>query len=165
MNIFVLDLDPKLAARYHCDKHVVKMITESAQLLCSSYYLFEDQTPPYKLSHWNHPCAKWVRLSRDNWDWLLALGLNLYIEYRHRYGADHPHKAGEVLVWLAHNPPPLERSGMTPFPLCMPEDCKGEYTVDSYRLYYVRYKINILDYSRREKPPWLEGLIQYEYSK
>lgn len=30
MNIFVLDLDPKTCAAYHCDKHVVKMIVETA---------------------------------------------------------------------------------------------------------------------------------------
>ena len=29
MNIFILDEDPKKAAEYHCDKHVVKMILES----------------------------------------------------------------------------------------------------------------------------------------
>ena len=37
MNIFLLDKDPKIAAQYHCDKHVVKMILESAQMLCSAY--------------------------------------------------------------------------------------------------------------------------------
>jgi hypothetical protein len=33
MNIFVLDLDPRRCARYHCDFHVGKMITETAQIL------------------------------------------------------------------------------------------------------------------------------------
>jgi len=28
MNIFILDEDPKVAARMQCDKHVVKMIVE-----------------------------------------------------------------------------------------------------------------------------------------
>ena len=28
MNIFVLDRDPEIAAKYHCNKHVVKMILE-----------------------------------------------------------------------------------------------------------------------------------------
>jgi hypothetical protein len=32
MNIFYLDEDPKICAQYHCDKHVVKMIIEYAQL-------------------------------------------------------------------------------------------------------------------------------------
>jgi hypothetical protein len=33
MNIFVLSRCPRAAARLHCDKHVVKMILETAQLL------------------------------------------------------------------------------------------------------------------------------------
>ncbi len=37
MNIFVLDLNPALAAQYQADKHIVKMVLESAQLLCSPF--------------------------------------------------------------------------------------------------------------------------------
>ena len=33
MNIFVVDEDPVIAARQLCDKHVVKMILETAQML------------------------------------------------------------------------------------------------------------------------------------
>ena len=33
MNIFVLDYNPQVAADYHCAKHFVKMILESAQML------------------------------------------------------------------------------------------------------------------------------------
>ena len=32
MNIFILDRDPVLAAQYQCDKHVVKMVLETAQI-------------------------------------------------------------------------------------------------------------------------------------
>ena len=38
MNIFILDKNPKKAAEYHCDKHVIKMILETSQLLCSVFY-------------------------------------------------------------------------------------------------------------------------------
>ena len=78
MNIFVLDRDPELAAKYHCDKHVVKMVLESAQMMCAAHWmshlrkndlslsdfkrvrdaqqwLFENMPsqdqPPWKLSH------------------------------------------------------------------------------------------------------------------
>ena len=36
MNIFVLDKDPIVAAKMACDKHIVKMILESAQMLCTA---------------------------------------------------------------------------------------------------------------------------------
>lgn len=156
MNIFVLDTNPRLAAEYHCDKHVVKMITESAQLLCSAYWATgQSIEPPYQLSHYNHPCAKWVRYSKENWDWLLMLGLYLYREYRYRYG-NNIHKAGETLIWLYKNQPDLPSRGNTPFVLCMPEDCKQDDAVESYREYYRKYKTHILQYRRRKPPEWLE---------
>ena len=36
-NIFYLDHDPRIAARYDCDKHVVKMILETVQMLSTAH--------------------------------------------------------------------------------------------------------------------------------
>ena len=90
MNIFVLDRDPELAAKYHCDKHAVKMVLESAQMMCAAHWttylrknnlslsdfkrvrdaqqwLFENmpkqEQPPWKLSHARHPCTVWTAAS------------------------------------------------------------------------------------------------------
>ena len=41
MNIFILDEDIDKCAEYHVDKHVVKMILESAQLLCTAHWIEE----------------------------------------------------------------------------------------------------------------------------
>ena len=41
MNIFYLDRDPKIAAQLACDKHVVKMILESAQMLCTAHRVLD----------------------------------------------------------------------------------------------------------------------------
>ena len=83
MNIFVLDLDPRRCARYHCDFHVGKMITETAQIL--STVLGE----PYKPTHTNHPCVRWVESGIDNVAWLLALGEALGDEFKYRRGKLH----------------------------------------------------------------------------
>jgi hypothetical protein len=40
MNLFVLSSHPKIAARYHLDKHVVKMILEACQLLYTAHWAF-----------------------------------------------------------------------------------------------------------------------------
>lgn len=64
MNIFVLDYNPKLAAQYHCDKHVVKMILESTQIVCSVANELGIETP-YETTHYNHPCTVWARESRN----------------------------------------------------------------------------------------------------
>ena len=59
MNIFILDKDPKTAAEYHCDKHVLKMILETAQMLCTAHWETGGQAP-YRATHKNHPCTKWT---------------------------------------------------------------------------------------------------------
>lgn len=152
MNIFVLDEDPRTCARLHVDKHVVKMITESAQLLCSAYYFTgQEELSPYKLSHKNHPCAKWVRESLDNWIWLRKMASFLYIEYKKRYGWEKEHLAGEVVLHLVQ--PDLPSIGRTPFALAMPEECKvpGD-AVASYHNYYRMYKTHIFSWRCRDVP-------------
>ena len=41
MNIFILNNDPVLAAQEQCDKHVVKMIVESAQMLSTVHRMLD----------------------------------------------------------------------------------------------------------------------------
>ena len=76
MNIFVLDDDIRTCARYHCDQHVVKMILESAQLLCTALNKQGFRTP-YRSTHVKHPCVLWLEQSYDNFLWLKALAMEL----------------------------------------------------------------------------------------
>jgi hypothetical protein len=39
MNIFVLHWNPRKAARYHADKHVIKMLLESVQMLYTTHWV------------------------------------------------------------------------------------------------------------------------------
>jgi len=41
MNIFYLHKDPDICASYHCDKHVLKMIIEYAQLLSTAHRMLD----------------------------------------------------------------------------------------------------------------------------
>ena len=83
MNIFLLDADVEKCAEYHVDKHVVKMVLETAQLLCGVHHMTSQVTEPslYKLSHKNHPCSIWARNSLSNYNylcdrrWTLDLGV------------------------------------------------------------------------------------------
>ena len=70
MNIFVLDHSPKTSAEMMCDKHVVKMILETAQMLCTVAHN-NGHVAPYKAAFKNHPCTLWVGKTRQNWDWLI----------------------------------------------------------------------------------------------
>ena len=160
MNIFFLDENPTLSAQYHVDKHVVKMILETAQLLCSVHHTTPQVGPqvtpqvPYKLSHKNHPCAVWARQSLSNYLYLCELGLELGKEYTHRYGKKH--KSIEVIEWCIVNRPNIPDIDFTTPAMAMPDEYKTDSVVESYRNYYMGAKISLASWKNREKPFWFE---------
>jgi hypothetical protein len=163
MNIFFLDENPKLSAQYHVDKHVVKMILETAQLLCSVHHVTDQDTDqdtdqvPYKLSHKNHPCAIWARESLSNYLYLCELGLELCYEYTYRYGKRH--KSQDVIEWCIVNKPGIVDIGFTEPAKAMPDEYKVESVVQSYRNYYMGAKSGFAVWKNREKPFWFEEKV------
>lgn len=134
MNIFVLDQNPQLAAQYHCDQHINKMILESAQMLSTVL------GGPYKPTHKNHPCTLWVAESSNNAMWLVTLAAYLNDEYRTRYHSEHDHKSWIVIrdLWrdkASHTG--LPDVPMTPFAQAMPDELRIPHDpVRAYRQYY-----------------------------
>jgi len=130
MNIFILDKNPLRAARYHCDKHVSKMILESAQMLSTIL------DGPYRPTHANHPCTRWIAESQANAEWVVTLAWNLNAEWRHRYGHNHNHKSWEIIRSMEDAIGKLPAKRRTPFVLAMPDEFKTDDPVESYRAYY-----------------------------
>ena len=156
MNIFVLDKSPQQSAKWHCDRHVVKMILESAQLLCSVYHLKHSiDDIPYKLTHKNHPCSIWARESKQNFQWLLDLSYALCREYTMRYGKIH--KTQNVIIWCDIHKDQLifDKNDMTPFPLAMPDTYKVDDPIQSYRNYYIHGKAHLHQW-KQNKPDWIQ---------
>ena len=82
MNIFHLHKDPKICAEYHCDKHVVKMILETAQMLSTAYRRnFGDNDDLYKTAYPKHPMTIWVGDSGGNFNWSMRLLDQLLYQY------------------------------------------------------------------------------------
>jgi len=142
MNIFVLDQDPLKAARDQCNKHVVKMLLESAQLLVTA---FPPGTTRYKHTHVNHPCGKWVRASLSNYEWLLRHACELCNEYTRRYGK--VHKTEHIIASLEQ--PDLPDLGLTPFAQAMPEQYRDADPVKAYRAYYIGEKARFAKWAPR----------------
>ena len=157
MNIFYLDHDPVEAARMQADKHVVKMILESAQMLCTAHHACpsDAQRPEkfYKQAHLNHPSTIWVRTTTANYEWMIIHALALCEEYTHRYGKRH--KSQEIIEWCMVNHPNIEEKGdLTEFRLAMPDECKIGDAVESYREYYNVFKKGFAKWKNRDVPYW-----------
>jgi hypothetical protein len=152
MNIFVLDKDPCKAAQMQCDKHVVKMILEENQILSSVHWMLGGEAP-YRLTHKNHPCSKWARESKENYEWLITHTEELCKEYTRRYKKIH--KSQYVLEKIKNTPINIPSIGLTEFPLAMPDDVKTPGNpVKSYRDYYMKYKKDIAKWNHSKKPNW-----------
>jgi len=152
MNIFVLDYNPVSAARMQCDKHVVKMPLETAQILCCAHPV---GTAPYKRTHYNHPCSKWSRLAKENYQWLIEHGLALCDEYNFRYGKVHQSK--RVISWCQEHIFRLDfvQIKKSRFVLCFDEKYIIGNAVCSYRNYYKKEKTKIAQWNKgRSKPSW-----------
>ena len=181
MNIFVLDENPYAAARMHCDKHVVKMILESAQMLSTAHRVLdgsrikapsksgktlvkrwtldnEKEDILYSATHINHPCNQWVRESYVNYVWLYSMFKALSEEFEFRYKKKHA--TWVKLKDALYNPPkniPMQAS--TPYKLAMPDRCKiTDDAVQCYRYYYIAEKFKIAKWEKgREVPEWYQG--------
>ena len=158
MNIFYLSECPVESAQSQCDKHVVKMILESAQMLCTAHHACPtDATRPekfYKQAHLNHPSTIWVRTTVANYEWMIIHALALCEEYTHRYGKVHASQA--LIEWCADNIPNIPDEPMTKMPQCMPDEFKQECSVSAYRLFYNVDKRSSFKcvWTDREEPQW-----------
>lgn len=178
MNIFYLNEDPVVCAQSLFDKHVVKMILESAQLLCTAHRMLdghlvvernkigsrmkrwhfdktdERETIFYKSTHFNHPSCIWTRSSSGNYDWHFKFFLAMLDEYTHRYGKHH---AAERLIPHLQNAP--KNIPVGPFVQVTPAMDKefiiSNDSIINYRNYYLKSKINLLSYTKREIPNWM----------
>jgi hypothetical protein len=182
MNIFYVNSDPEVAARNMVDRHVVKMILETAQLLSTAHrvidgeeYVGQSQSGRkakrwrlsgnvdaimYAATHINHPSAVWVRENSANYNWLYDHLLALGREYTHRYGRTHLtiDKLKDILKDAPEN---IEQSNvMTKMPSCMDK----QYIVSldpiiNYRNYYNYGKTDLLRWSNRPPPQWIDGTV------
>lgn len=161
MNIFILDENIDLNVQYHCDKHIVKMPLELAQMISTAYYVSKYKEKPdflFKASHINHPCNIWVRKTRLNFRYACHLGLALYREYQYRYNQPTKmQRVKQIFEYGLKNTSKCETnlSLFTKFIQAMPDDCKHDDTVVAYRRYYNKYKKHLFSWKNRSVPYWV----------
>ena len=171
MNIFVLDELPEISAQMMCDKHVVKMILESCQLLSTAHHVLDGDVIEvntgkrrYKTSICttknickatmiNHPCTIWTRETRSNYMWLWKHAKALCAEYTKRYGKVHVME--EMLMSGLYNPPKnIAKGKLTPFAQAMPDQYKNVNAITAYRQYYLGEKTKFAKWKTGNVPEW-----------
>ena len=153
MNIFHLDTDPVISAQMMCDKHVVKMILESAQMLATVNHKCGKKAT-YKPTHANHPSTLWTGKSKSNYEWLKQHGIALCNEYTYRYGK--VHKTEQYYYDEFDVPDVLADIGLTQFAQAMPDEYKDSDPVIAYRKYYLGAKKEFARWTNRDIPAWFE---------
>lgn len=155
MNRFILDGDPTVAAQHHCDKHVVKMILEEAQMLSTVHRRFGSSDDRlYRSTHANHPCTLWAGVSTANYRWAYDLLVALCREYTYRYGKTHATE--RLLPLLAQAPHGIPEGPLTPFAQAMPDEYRRDNAVDAYRAYYLGEKAGFAKWTARAAPNWYD---------
>ena len=157
MNIFYLSENVSDCAKFHNNKHCVKMILEYSQLLCTAHRFLDEENvisqDLYRLTHVNHPCSKWVRQSAENYIWLYNLLIALHEEYTHRYKREH--KSKRLIPYLAELPKNINKTNcFTNPPLAMPDYCKCDNPIEAYRKYYIKEKNHLSEWKNRDAPEW-----------
>ena len=188
MNIFILseEREPLVhyaqQAQYHIDKHVVKMIAESVQMLVTSLSFHANYDSmigklaavpqiannmpckPLSASMKKHPCTQWACASIINTNYLACLALQLCHEHQYRYPLSAEHA---YMSWLQALVNELTRLGFGPcyelpasFAVAVKDASKRTTSADHataldiYRSYYVRDKRSFATWKKRMKPMW-----------
>ena len=177
MNIFYLHEDPIQNAKWHIDKHIVKMPIEYAQLMSTAHRLLdgemylgktaigrnikrwrlhdEREDILYKASHINHPSAIWVRESIENYFEMYKLYMAVLAEFTNRYGKIHG--SSKPSIALIRPPSNIPMVKGTQLPQCMPEICKVKNNpILAYRNYYIVEKNSFASWKNREIPEWFQ---------
>ena len=154
MNIFYLHKDPRKAARLQYNKHVVKMILESAQMLCTAHHCYGDkwqrENVPYKQAHLNHPSTIWARRSKATYMWLFKHMMGLGYEYWLRYGKQHL-SISKCSMFLSKPPVHIQGEEFVQPPQAMPDEYKDPCSIQAYWNYYIGEKHVVVNHNK-EKP-------------
>jgi hypothetical protein len=154
MNIFYLHKDPREAARLQYNKHVVKMILESAQMLCTAHHCYGDkwqkENVPYKQAHLNHPSTVWARRSKATYMWLFKHMMGLGYEYWLRYGKQHL-SISKCSMFLSKPPVHIQGEEFVQPPQAMPDEYKDPCSIQAYWNYYIGEKHVVVNLNK-EKP-------------
>ena len=174
MNRFLIEHHPDAIAKSLCDKHIVKMPLEEAQMLCTAIWHhapeYAEGHELYKPVHQKHPCTLWAMETRANFVYAFNLYTAMLCEYHHRYGkwhgAGNPSTTNkdarpQHLIAARHLIPDGQ---LTPHPQCFSglDHLKTDelWPIEAYRAFYTVDKMKFARYNKgRSMPNWMKGEV------
>ena len=182
MNIFALSRNPTEAAKQMLDKHIIKMPTETCQMLHTNVLYFDyiehyNEAPTLaqlkqfhrdinsslmKPAMLNHPSTIWSRKNPDNTRWLYEHGKALCEEYTYRYGKVHGSESRILDIAYAINED-SNWSFAKPVTIAMDDKYRLDYNNDidmwdfvikQYRHYYLEGKWKFAEWRQNRMPEW-----------
>ena len=163
MNIFYLSHNREEIPSMMVDKHIVKMILETSQILSTAHRFLDGNNNVlsddrnnilYKATHINHPSTKWARSTTNNYNWTANHLREIAEEYTYRYGKIH--KSMRLFDHLKNTPKHIPYGDFTPPPSCMDKQyIISNDTVENYRNYYKYGKSHIHKWTGRNVPIWI----------
>jgi hypothetical protein len=181
MNIFFTDENPIIAAQNQCDRHIVKMVVEMAQMLSTAHRIIDGKSEViiknnrkkkvwthsnpefdkvlYGATHYNHPSSVWVRASHQNYYWAYEHFIAMCEEYTFRYGKIH--KCEKILKhFLKDSPSGIHNVVIMAFVKCMgasPESLLIDNPVEAYRHFYQTKQASFkMVWTKRPAPSWFK---------
>ena len=156
MNIFFLDKTPSFSAQYLCDKHVPKMLLESAQMLSTAVQKYTDRIEElYKPAYPNHPMTKWVGFNRDCFRWALENADIINQEYSKRFKKIHKSSRIINIIYDNNYLNDIPDGFFKEPPQCMPDEYRDKDYVTAYRRYYNTDKKYFAKWEKgRSCPEW-----------
>lgn len=164
MNIFVLDTDPAIAASYHCDQHIHKLILEAVQMLSTAAHVWFPKLKPYiyEPAYVNHPCTQWVKQNKANALWLATLAWELD-EIRQSLGSNEHASCGPLSHIMSYldgtegQPDPFQFVGSPYIDLRYSKLSVPEKYQEYYKLKYRKWldTARPMSYINRPLPPFL----------
>jgi len=173
MNIYVLDKDPRLAAAYHNDRHVSKMLLDCVQIMSMAHVEIDGMDVASKniplmilprkhrtMEVARHICVRWACATSANYEWLHTLTRCLLVQFTERFGTVHMYE--DLVNQLMTLPVNIHISDrVTEHPQCMPLEYKiTGNVVRAYREYYFGEKNHLAEWRNGGPPLWWTNMMR-----
>lgn len=159
LNVFACDPSPVASAQALADRHVIKMVLETAQVLSTVAVSKGLGEGLYRPTHKNHPVVKQCIADPLYLGWTALHGLALAEEYQRRF--ERVHKSARIIHdAIERLSPTTPNNSIVVFPLVMPDEFKSEDPHESYQRYLrVKYRSwkKYPRWTRTTPPVWLDG--------